>query len=230
MVQKLEKILGLEFAQKKLLDSVFVHRSYVNENKNLKLDHNERLEFLGDAVLELIITRYLYDAYPDAQEGVLTNLRSALVRKDNLAKLAKKLELGKYLRLSKGEEKSGGREKDYILANTYEALIGSIYLDQGLETSRKFVLENVIPSLETIMKENLHIDHKSAFQEYTQEKLRITPLYETITAEGPDHDKVFTMGVYLDGKLIAKGSGASKRKGEEDAAHKALLKLKKKEG
>lgn len=227
MYSKLTSLIGFSFKDEKLLEMVFTHRSFVNEHKKQKVEHNERLEFLGDAVLELIITDYLFKKYPTAQEGELTSLRSALVRKENLAKTAKHLRLGEYLKLSKGEENSGGREKDYILANTCEALIGSIYLDRGVKKCEGFIKKHILSSLDTILKNKLHIDNKSALQEYTQERLKLTPVYKMITSAGPDHEKSFTMGVYFKDSLIAQGEGCSKRKAEEKAAEKALKKIQK---
>jgi ribonuclease-3 len=228
MFKELEQKLGIVFHDQELLQTAFVHRSFVNEHKQQQYKDNERLEFLGDAVLELIITEYLYKKYKTAAEGELTNIRSAVVRKENLAKVAQKLNLGKYLRLSRGEEKSGGRTKDYLLANTCEALIGCLFLDQGLKVCEHFVHQYIIPTIKTILQKKLYIDAKSALQEYTQDKLHITPTYKVLEDKGPDHDKTFTMGVFLNEKLIAKGSGSSKRKAEEQAAYKALQTIKRK--
>lgn len=225
MAHEIEQKLKITFNNPVILETVFIHRSFVNEARQEKVYNNERLEFLGDAVLELITTRYLFDTYPEMEEGELTSIRSALVRKENLALIAKSLQLGKYLRLSFGEEKSGGREKDYILANTCEALIGGIYLDQGLEQTEKFITKYILPTLKQILKKKLHIDAKSAFQEYTQEVLKTTPYYKVLEDSGPDHDKIFIMGVYLGDKLVAKGKGSSKRKAEEEAAEKGLKKI-----
>lgn len=220
--RNLEKRIGIKFKSKKLLEQVFVHKSYVNEYRDKeKLEHNERLEFLGDAVLELVVTEYLYQNYPNP-EGDLTNWRSALVKGENLAKLAEELDLGKYLYLSKGEDRSGGREKSYILANTVEALIGAIYLDKDYETAKGFVLEFILKYLEDILSKGLHIDAKSLFQELAQEKLGITPEYKLINAEGPDHAKLFTMGAYLEDKLVGQGQGSSKQTAEQAAAEHVL--------
>jgi ribonuclease-3 len=227
MFKELEKQLGIVFEDKDLLQMAFVHRSFVNEHKQEQYKDNERLEFLGDAVLELIITEYLYKKYETAEEGELTNIRSALVRKENLAQVAQQLHLGKYLRLSRGEEQSGGREKDYLLANTFEALLGCLFLDRGLKICESFVHKHIIPTIKTILQKKLYIDAKSAFQEYTQDQLHITPIYKVLEDKGPDHDKTFIMGVFLNEKLIAKGKGSSKRKAEEQAAYKALQKIKK---
>lgn len=221
--QNLEKKLKIKF-KKGLIKTVFVHRSYVNEHKSEKIEHNERLEFLGDAVLELCATRYLFDNYPAYTEGQMTLIRSALVKGKHLAEVAKDLELGKYLCLSRGEENSGGREKNYILANTVEALIGAIYLEHGYKEAEKFIKTFIISKLEEIVSKGLHIDAKSRFQETCQEKEGFTPYYKVLKEEGPDHDKKFTMGVFVDNKLIAKGIGSSKQKAEEEAAKNALKK------
>lgn len=220
----LEKKTGIHFNDEDLLETVFIHKSYLNETKG-KRANNERLEFLGDAVLELVVTEYLYTQFPNP-EGELTNWRSALVKGQNLAKIADELNLGKYLYLSRGEEKSGGRKKDYILANTLEALIGGIYLDQNYERARQFILKNVITKLDDILRNKLHIDSKSLFQEKSQEKFGITPGYRLIDVEGPDHAKQFTMGVYLGKELVAQGKGKSKQAAEQEAAQKALKKKK----
>ncbi len=228
MLKDVEKTIGFTFKQAAILEQIFTHRSLLNEAGNKDLQNNERLEFLGDAVLELMVTEYLFHTYPKAEEGELTSIRSALVRKENLALVARKLDLGAHLKLSRGEEKSGGREKDYILANTFEALIGGIFLDQGLVTAQSFIQTHLFPTLKTIIKKKLYIDAKSALQEYTQEYLKCTPAYKVIMDQGPDHDKVFIVGVYVKDDLIGKGTGSSKRKAEEAAAQKALAKIKKK--
>lgn len=215
--------IGLGENNNELLDQVFIHRSYVNEHKNENLNSNERLEFLGDAVLELITTEYLYRNF-DKSEGELTNWRSALVKGPTLAEVAQELELGKYLKLSRGEEKSGGREKDYLLANTVEALIGYIYLQGGYAKAQLFIHRFILVRLQNILEKNLHIDSKSYFQETAQEVLGITPTYDVLGEEGPDHKKTFTMGVYLEGELIATGKGTSKQIAEQDAARNALVK------
>jgi ribonuclease-3 len=179
------------------------------------------LEFLGDAVLELITTEYLYLHF-QKNEGELTNLRSAMVKRETLAEVARDLQLGDMLFLSKGERKSGGQEKDYILANTVEAVIGSMYLDQGYDVVRKFVYHFLIVKLELILKNKSYIDHKTLFQEKSQELLSITPHYKLLFEEGPDHDKIFTMGVYLGDEFIAQGKGSSKQSAEQEAALAAV--------
>lgn len=215
--------IGMKDYDEQLLEQVFIHRSYVNEHKGQNLESNERLEFLGDAVLELVTTEYLYRNF-DRDEGELTNWRSALVKGPTLASIASELGLGKYLRLSKGEEKSGGREKDYLLANTVEALIGFIYLQGGYAKVQLFIHKIILVRLQEILDQKLHIDSKSFFQETAQELLGITPRYDVLDEHGPDHKKTFTMGVYLDSDLIATGTGSSKQIAEQDAARNGLLK------
>lgn len=199
------------------------HRSAVRESR--KLGHNERVEFLGDAVLELVVTEYLFQ-FEDKSEGEMTNWRSALVKGEHLAQVAIDLKLGEYLYMSKGEEASGGREKTSTLANALEALIGAIYLDQGFEAARTFCNEYIITRLKQLMAQGKDRDEKSLFQEKAQESAGITPHYEVMEEEGPDHDKIFTCGVYLGEELVAKGTGNSKQKAEQAAA-KAALKMKK---
>ncbi len=217
----LQKI-GIKNTNEALLHQVFIHRSYVNEHRAEQLQSNERMEFLGDAVLELVTTEYLYRNF-DKDEGELTNWRSALVKGPTLAQVAQELELGKYLNLSRGEEKSGGREKDYLLANTVEALIGYIYLEGGYAKAQIFIHRFILVRLQHILEKNLHIDSKSFFQETAQETLGITPTYDVMGEDGPDHKKTFTMGVYLNGELIATGQGSSKQIAEQDAARNGLI-------
>jgi len=217
-----EKNIGIEFKDKSLLKQAFVHRSYINENKNSGLAHNERLEFLGDAVLELVITDFLFHEYPTEAEGVLTSYRSALVNATTCSDIATKLQFNDYLLLSKGESKDTGRARQYILANALEAVIGAIYLDGGYDTAKKFIAQHFIPLIEGITKEGSHIDAKSLFQEKAQEFESITPAYKTLKESGPDHDKKFTVGVFLGKDLVAEGEGKSKQDAEQMAARKAL--------
>ena len=221
--KEIEKSLGITFKDKSLLDLAFVHKSYVNE-ANDKSEQNERLEYLGDAVLELAVTDYLYHKFPGHPEGDLTNWRSALVKGKNLSKVAKKLGLGAFLYLSRGEELSGGREKAYILANTVEAVIGAIYLDSGFEVAREFIMKHIVVLLEDIISQGLDVDPKSRVQELAQEKLNVTPRYELLSETGPDHDKKFVMGIYFADRLIADGEGSSKQEAEQSAAGNALAK------
>jgi ribonuclease-3 len=217
-----EKKANVVFKNKNLLKQAFIHRSYINENKNSGLDHNERLEFLGDAVLELVVTDYLYQKYPEKTEGDMTAYRSALVNATTCAEVATNLDVNNFLLLSKGEMKDTGRARQYILANTLEAIIGAIYLDQGYEKSKEFIYEHISPLIEGIIKKGSWIDAKSLFQEKAQEIEGVTPVYKTTKETGPDHDKQFIVGVYLNRDLIASGQGKSKQDAEQDAARKAL--------
>jgi len=225
-VAKLEDKIGIKIKKESLFKTAFIHKSYVNEHRDEGLEHNERLEFLGDAVLELAATNYLFIKCPNRPEGELTAFRSALVKGEHLAKVAQKLELGQHLFLSNGEERSGGRTKNYILANTVESLIGAIYIDSGFVVAEKFIQKFVLTNLDEIISKKLYIDAKSRFQEECQEKEGVTPHYELVSDEGPDHNKVFTMGAYIGEKKIAEGKGASKQKAEDSAAENALNQLK----
>jgi len=219
----LEKKLGLEFKNRNFLIEAFCHRSYLNEHPDFPLPHNERLEFLGDAVLELIVTEYLYKKYPEKSEGELTNWRAALVNAKILGELAKELGFNDFLLLSKGEEKETGKARQYILANTFEALIGAIYLDQGFEVAKNFVEKNLIErKLPEIIEKGLFKDPKTRFQEEAQERVKITPTYKVLEEWGPDHAKHFLVGVFLGDELVAKGEGSSKQEAEEEAAKNAL--------
>jgi len=220
-LDKFEKSIGITFEDQLLLEQVFVHRSYLNEHKDFSLDHNERLEFLGDAVLELIVTENLYKNYSEP-EGVLTNWRSALVKGESLSKLAEELGIDDMLMLSFGESKNIGKGRKLILANALEALIGAVYLDKGYKVTAEFVEKKLIVNLKNIIEQELFIDNKSKLQEMSQEKFTITPHYEVVSESGPDHDKVFIMGVYLGNKKIGKGRGKSKQQAEQSAASDAL--------
>lgn len=220
--KKFEEEAGIVFKDKALLKQAFTHRSYINENRSLGLGHNERLEFLGDAVLELVITDYLYEKFSDSTEGELTSLRSALVNADTCSRVAKALHVNDFLLLSKGESKDTGRARQYILANTLEAIIGAIYLDQGYEVVRDFILRHVAPLTEGILKKGAWIDAKSLFQEKAQDKLSMTPVYKMTAESGPDHDKHFSVGVYVGEELYGRGSGKSKQDAEQEAARQAL--------
>ena len=220
-LKDLQSEIGIEFGDQKLLEQVFTHRSYINEVNDKTLEHNERLEFLGDAVLELVVTEHLYNNFPNP-EGELTNWRSAVVKGEVLAEVSKKLQLGQLLNLSKGEEKSGGRNRTLILANTFEALIGGIYLDKGYEASKNFITKYIISMLPEVIEKKLYVDPKSHLQELAQQDRGATPDYRVTKDEGPDHDKMFTVGVYVKGELIAQGDGPSKQKAEQAAAANAL--------
>ncbi len=204
------------------LEQAVVHRSYLNEHPEFPLAHNERLEFLGDAVLELVVTEYLYVNFPNP-EGELTTWRSALVNGDSLAVIAQDLNIEPYLYMSKGEEKdANGKARRYILANAMEAIIGAVYLDLGWEVSKSFVLKHVVSKLADIIKEQSYIDPKSKFQEAAQSRLSVTPSYKVLEESGPDHLKTFIMGAYLGKDLIAKGEGTSKQEAQISAAAAAL--------
>lgn len=217
-----EKSIHVDFKDKNLLKQAFVHRSYINENRNLKLEHNERLEFLGDAVLELVITDYLYHKYPGKPEGELTAYRSSLVNSNILSAVAEKIGMNSFLLLSRGEAKDTGRARQYILANTFEALIGAIYLDQGYDAADKFIASQLFDLIDDIVQKKTFIDAKSRFQEMAQEKVGITPSYKLVKESGPDHNKIFTVGVFLAAEQIAKGDGKSKQEAEQKAAERAL--------
>jgi ribonuclease-3 len=221
---KIEKILGVVFADKNLLMQAFIHRSYLNEHPEVKLAHNERLEFLGDAVLELITTDFLYRTYKDKAEGELTSLRSALVNTNTISSVASKLDMNDFLLLSKGEAKDTGRARAFILANTFESVVGAIYMDQGYEAARGFVATNLIPLADEIIEKKLWLDPKSYFQERAQEVAGVTPSYKVLSETGPDHAKTFTVGIYLGSELVVEGSGASKQEAEQDAAKLGLEK------
>lgn len=217
-----EKTIEITFKDKGLLRQAFVHRSYINENKDAGFGHNERLEFLGDAVLELVITDYLYKKYPEKTEGDMTSYRSALVNATTLATVASKLNMNNFLMLSRGEAKDTGRARQVILANTIEALIGAMYLDQGYDSAKDFIYKNISPLIETVLAEKSWIDAKSLFQERAQDIDGSTPLYKTLKETGPDHDKKFTVGVFIKEKMVATGDGKSKQDAEQEAAKKAL--------
>ncbi len=219
-----EKKIGYTFSDRSLLRQVFIHRSALNENRHLGLENNERLEFLGDAVLELVATHFLYTHYKNP-EGELTNWRSALVRGQHLAERAEGLGFGELLYLSHGEAKSGGKAKQLILANAFEALIGALYLEGGYTIAEKFIAKTILVHLDTILQSGDHLDPKSQLQEVTQEKHGVTPTYTVLKEEGPDHNKVFTVGVYLADKMIGQGTGSSKQNAQIDAALSGLKKL-----
>jgi len=220
-LSKLEERIGVIFKNKDLLQQALVHRSFLNENSDFRLEHNERMEFLGDAVLELIVTKYLYENYPNP-EGDLTNWRAALVNAKKLAEVAEIIGLNDYLLLSRGEAKDTGRARQYIMANAMEALIGSIYLDQGIETARVFIEKNVLSHLSQILEEGAYRDAKSLFQEEAQERAGTTPSYEVLDEWGPDHAKHFKVGVFLDDEKVAEGDGISKQEAQQKAAEEGL--------
>lgn len=220
----LEQKINIQFNDKNLLRQAFTHRSYINENKHTTQEHNERLEFLGDAVLELATTSFLFKKYPKRNEGELTSFRAALVNTNTLSEVASKLGFNDFLLLSKGESKDTGRARQYILADTFEAVIGAIYIDQGYDAAFAFIETNLLGLTEDIVKTGSWIDAKSFFQEKSQEILSTTPLYETIQEEGPDHNKYFTVAVKIKDETIATGKGKSKQEAEQEAARNALAK------
>jgi ribonuclease-3 len=220
-IAELEKKLKVKFNNPKLLQQAVTHRSYLNENRGYELDHNERLEFLGDAVLELVVTQYLYNNFPNP-EGELTNWRASLVNKDMLASVSRGLEVGDFLLMSRGEAKDTGRAREYLLANALEAIIGAMYLDQGYDPSKKFILDNIVVHLERVIRDKLYLDPKSLFQEESQDKVGITPSYRVISETGPDHNKKFVVGVYLEEEEVAQGEGASKQEAQRNAAKNGL--------
>lgn len=219
---KFEEKTNIVFKNKKLLEQAFIHRSYINENSNLSLCHNERLEFLGDAVLELVVTEYLYSKYPNEDEGNLTAYRSALVNAVIIGEAAVELGMNEYLLLSKGEAKDIGKARGYILANTYEAYVGAVYLDRGYEIAKSFIAKTLFNKIDTIVAKKLWRDSKSLVQEKAQEYLSVTPSYKVIQETGPDHDKYFTIGIFFGQDCIAEGKGKSKQEAEQNAAQKAL--------
>ena len=221
---KFEETAGVKFNDKKLLKQAFTHRSYINENRESDLEHNERLEFLGDAVLELVITDFLFNKMKESDEGKLTALRSSLVNADTCARVATSLGANDLLLLSKGETKDTGRARLYILANTLEAIIGAIYLDKNYDAAKDFIIAHVTPLIEEILKEGSWIDAKSLFQEKAQEMKGHTPLYKTVKETGPDHDKHFTVRVSVGDEVMGEGEGKSKQDAEQAAAKNALEK------
>ncbi|MDP2587044.1 MAG: ribonuclease III [Candidatus Komeilibacteria bacterium] len=221
-LKKLEKTLEVVFKNKDLLKMATVHRSYLNEHKNFELDHNERLEFLGDAVLELVTTDYLYKNFPNP-EGELTNWRASLVNAKMLAAIAHALAIEDFLYMSKGETQDANpKARNYILANAVEAIIGAIYLDQGLEAAREFINRNMLSRLDNILANQLYLDPKSKFQEKSQEIFNVTPVYKVLEESGPDHNKFFKVGVYLNHEMVAEGEGTSKQEAQVKAAQNAI--------
>ena len=221
-LSKLETILATSFSDKTLLSIAVTHRSFLNENRNVGHDHNERLEFLGDAVLELVVTDFLFRHYPQKAEGELTAIRAALVNTNMLSETASRLGINDFMRLSRGEAKDTGRARQYILANAFEAVVGALYLDQGYECARTFIARELLPRTEEIVEKRLWQDPKSRFQEKAQEVYGATPTYKSIKEEGPDHDRTFTIGVFIRDEQIAQGIGRSKQEGEQAAALKGL--------
>ncbi len=221
----LEPLLGLVFSDKSLLQRALTHRSYINEHPDFCFDDNERLEFLGDAVLDFLTGEYLYHRFPEMREGELTSLRSALVRRETLAHFARQLGLGRYLLMSHGEAESGGRDRPAILCAAFEALTGAIYLDQGLETARRFLEPFIAPEVTRTLQEHLDKDAKSLLQELAQARMQRTPRYVTVAENGPDHAKEFTVQVLIGGEPYGQGVGRSKQQAAQAAAQMALARL-----
>ncbi len=224
-VAKCEAKIGVPFKDKTLLVRAFVHRSYLNENPGGVegvMGHNERLEFLGDAVLELSVTDYLYKQFPEKSEGELTSFRAALVNATTVGEVGASLGMNEFMLLSKGESRDTGRARQIILANAYEALLGALYLDQGYEAADAFITRTLLPRLSEIVEKSLWLDAKSYFQEKAQDVYGTTPNYKVLSETGPDHDKTFTVGVFIGRDLIAQGSGHSKQEGEQSAARMGL--------
>jgi ribonuclease-3 len=218
---QLEKNIGVTFKNLDLLRQALVHRSYLNENPDFALGHNERLEFLGDAVLEVVVTEHLYQTYPNP-EGDLTNWRSSIVNSKKLAEISARLGFEKFLFLSRGEAKDTGRAREYILGNAFEAVVGAIYLDQGTEVAGKFIHRVLVPELPMIIEKKLYLDPKSKLQERAQEELHVTPVYKVLESFGPDHDKRFRVSVLLGSEQAGIGEGSSKQTAQLDAALDAL--------
>lgn len=221
-LEKLKTELGIIIRQKALFQEALTHRSYLNEHKGYEYPHNERLEFLGDAVLELVVTENLFHNYENP-EGELTSFRAALVNGDMLAKIGSDLGLQEYLLMSRGESRDTGRARGYLVANAMEAIIGALYLDQGYDGAKDFILKRVMSHLSEVFEQNLHTDAKSRFQELAQEKTGITPGYRVLREWGPDHDRHFVAGVYLGEEKVAEGEGASKQESQREAAKQALI-------
>lgn len=220
--KSLTKKLGISFNNLDLLIEALTHRSYLNEHREYTGSHNERLEFLGDAVLELAVTDFLYKKFPAKPEGELTSYRAALVNTVSLAESAQALGINEYLLLSKGESKDTGRARDVILADAFEAIIGAIYLDSGFASAESFIAKNLYGKIDDVIAKRSYQDAKSRFQEIAQEKRGITPSYETLSEVGPDHDKRFTVGVFIGSSEIARGEGQSKQEAEQSAASAGL--------
>lgn len=220
-LEELEQTLGIQFHDRSLLELAFVHRSHLNESHTFR-ESNERLEFLGDAVLSFVTSEYLYKTYPQFPEGTLTNIRSTLVKTKSLSLVSSSLGLGQLLLLSRGEESSGGRSNESLLADCYEALLGAIYLDSGIESARSFVTKTLLIKTEEIIATKSYVDFKSLLQELVQEKTKISPLYRVVKSEGPDHDKTFWVEVVSEDIVIGSGNGKSKQEAEQRAAQAAL--------
>lgn len=224
---KLEKRIGVTFKNKDLLKQALVHRSYLNEHPDFNIGHNERLEFLGDAVLEIVVTEFLYLNFETTPEGELTNWRASLVNAKMLHEIAVELEVEDCLYLSKGEARDKNKKsRQFILSNSIEAIIGAIYLDQGIEPAKQFILKNMVSKLDDILRNQSYLDPKSRFQEKAQEEKGVTPHYQILDEVGPDHAKIFTVGLYLGEEMVATGKGSSKQEAQVEAAQQGLIKMK----
>ncbi len=221
-VKDLAKVLGISIENPAFFQEALTHRSYLNENRGYQYPHNERLEFLGDAVLELAVTEFLFEKFPQKPEGELTNLRAALVNGEMLGSIGKTLGLDTFLLMSRGEAKDTGRARNYLVANAMEAIIGALYKDQGFIGAQQFIQNHVLSQLETVISEGLYTDAKSYFQEKAQEHTAVTPSYRILKEWGPDHDRHFIAGVYIEDELIAEGEGTSKQEAQRTAAKNAL--------
>ncbi|MEK9169766.1 MAG: ribonuclease III [Patescibacteria group bacterium] len=224
----LEKTINIKFKDRGMLENVFIHRSYLNEHKNSNFKSNERLEFLGDSVLSLITSVYLFKNYPNLEEGDYTEIKSAIVKMDSLAEASKKIELNNYLLLSRGEEKGAGRTNNNIMADCFEALIAAIFLDKNFETAYTFVVDFLFKDkLEYLLKNNLYLSSKSRLQEIIQSKYKKTPIYKVLDEKGPEHKRIFKIGVYFNNKMLGVGTAPSKKEAEEVAAKEALISINK---
>jgi len=226
LLEGLNKELNLDIQDEVLFQTAFTHRSYLNEHPKYPNPSNERLEFLGDAILQFLSSKHLYNKFETLPEGDLTNLRASIVKTTSIAFEAKKLNFGNFLLLSKGEEATGGRDREYLLANTFEAFLGALYLEKGLEICEKFLEEHLFYKLEESINSQNYKDAKTRFQEKVQEIKKTTPSYKVLETWGSEHEKMFKVGVYISGELLTEGEGSSKQKAEQDAATKGLDKLK----
>lgn len=226
LLENLNQELNFELTNDVLFQTAFTHRSYLNEHPKYELPSNERLEFLGDAVLQFLSSKFLYEKFTELPEGDLTNLRASIVKTSSLAQEARKIEFGKYLLLSKGEETTGGREREYLLANTFEAFLGALYLEKGIDVCNLFLEKNLFYKVEETIEKNTYKDPKTKFQEKIQEIKKTTPNYKILESWGSEHEKSFKVGAFVNGELFSEGLGSSKQKAEQDAAAKGLDKLK----
>lgn len=226
-LKEFEKKLGISFKRREILKSALMHKSYANENKYPHTDHNERLEYLGDAVLELAISHILYKLYPNSTEGELSKLRAAIVNEDQLASMARETKLGDYIYLGKGEDQTGGRDKPSLLSDAYEAVLGAVYLDRGFEKALKLVHKKFEVIVQKVGGSGFVSDYKTRLQEVAQAKFRTIPRYKMVREYGPDHSKTFEVQIFISGELMGTGTGQNKKAAEQDAAREALEKMEK---